>query len=560
MGILSELRNFACEVLGIDMGIPKPRKSEDISKEAVIQCQNVEQPGDKLEINQQETRPNGIVQNLMALKDTIELKCTKYGFDGTDLLKNGLLGKITGLSDEMLNQLSDGDKQKLLGCIDLILSKFQNYRNNGEISEDANINELITENVKVYYGALKSGVFEDLQEYEEAKGDVNAELGAEFKTMDRVSQRAVLTGVRQKDEATLKQELLEVQSLPEEERTEAEQKIRTRHQHIQRGRFMDIVNVNSSETALESLIMLCSNDLEYGTAAILSTRCSAEERSRTADLADYTFFKALAENYDSVGDTLSQEVIERYTALIMSAKSSEAAALYQEEVKQDFKNYEEKIKRGEEVPKHLKALYEGSKKGIEQISTELKREIHQELKTEKSVIIQNSKRQEALEEFSETVILPGNNYAVNENPSSAEREGEDVKRLLENNYVEKTNLTRGAPTKSKTVTSPIAIARVIKQEGLQEAIKQYDTGNIIETILEDGNLRHLRTRLVTIIKSADVNSLRKITDTCSDSAFIFICSIVNPDDVETLRESRGHLCYTARKEIEAIESKDYASI
>lgn len=546
MSILTEIKNFACEILGIEK-LPEVKSAEKKSPELIIKCENVESPEDKLEIkNNQPSEASKA--NTGAMKENIELKCTKYGFDGKELLKRGLLERVAGIAKEEFSKLSEEEKNKILGCIDFTLAKFQEYKKNNQISKDASVEELITETAKIYYNALKSGEFKNLQEFETAKGNINQELGDNFKNLDRIAQRAVLAKVRKNDEAKLKTELEAIKDLPEEQRAEAEMHIKRRHRHIQQGRFIDVVNVNASETAIEALIILPSSDLQYGAATVLMTRCDATERVRTADLADYSFFKALAENYNNVGDALSAEVVAGYTALMMAEKSPEAAAQYQMEFSNDLKSYEEKIKNGEEVPEYLKAVFEGSKAGIKQVS----------FNTAKIQTKQEGKRFE--ESDCEHLIIQPNTAAVE--TKEKETPKDEAKVLGEKNVepsviTKKSEDTKAEKTGIPVTTNPIVIAKVIKEKGITQAIKEYSANNIIEIILDDGNLRHLRSRLITIIKSSDINSLKKISDTCSDSSFVFICSIVAPDKVEILKESRGHLCYTARKEVEGIENKKY---
>ena len=552
MSILTEIKNFACEILGIEK-LPEVKSAEKKSPELIIKCENVESPEDKLEIkNNQPSEASKA--NTGAMKENIELKCTKYGFDGKELLKRGLLERVAGIAKEEFSKLSEEEKNKILGCIDFTLAKFQEYKKNNQISKDASVEELITETAKIYYNALKSGEFRNLQEFETAKGNINQELGDNFKNLDRIAQRAVLAKVRKNDEAKLKTELEAIKDLPEEQRAEAEMHIKRRHRHIQQGRFIDVVNVNASETAIEALIILPSSDLQYGAATVLMTRCDATERVRTADLADYSFFKALAENYNNVGDALSAEVVAGYTAHMMAEKSPEAAAQYQMEFSNDLKSYEEKIKNGEEVPEYLKAVMKGCKDGIKQVSTVIDSETEQtksEKHTEKSdiepIILQDS-----------TVVMAAAKEEIqNDEPALANED--DIKPVISEKEKGHTKKEKKA---ALLVSNPIVIAKVIKEKGLNQAIKEYSANNIIETILDDGNLRHLRSRLATIIKSSDINSLIKISDTCSDSSFVFICSVVNPDKVKILEENRGHLCYTARKEVERIKCKNnyYANV
>ena len=101
------------------------------------------------------------------------------------------------------------------------------------------------------------------------------------------------------------------------------------------------------------------------------------------------------------------------------------------------------------------------------------------------------------------------------------------------------------------------IAKEIKKTGIDDAIKNFGHSTVIETVLDNPDLKHMRPQLATIIKGYDLNSLKELAQSCSTSSFVYICSIVNKEFVEELKDERKDLCYSARKQVENME-KQYA--
>ena len=111
-------------------------------------------------------------------------------------------------------------------------------------------------------------------------------------------------------------------------------------------------------------------------------------------------------------------------------------------------------------------------------------------------------------------------------------------------------------TKNNICNNPIIVATEVKKLGIEEAIENYGKADVITAILDDNSLKHLRPLLATIIKSYDKNSIKEIAANCSDSAFVYICSIVDGNMIAELTENRRDLCFAARNQIENME-KEY---
>ena len=133
------------------------------------------------------------------------------------------------------------------------------------------------------------------------------------------------------------------------------------------------------------------------------------------------------------------------------------------------------------------------------------------------------------------------------NESNADKLHSENKKFISNPISNKTLIKKN---------NPIIVASKIKKLGIEEAIKEYGKTEVITAILDNNNLKHLRPLLGTIIKSYDKNSIKEIATNCSDSAFVYICSIVDGNMIAELTENRRDLCFAARNQIENME-KEY---
>lgn len=529
MSLLSEIKNFAYEVLGIEKtNAPKNSETKTNMKTPVIEC-NTEAPEDKLAISAEKPVIKNAALNEGGMKKSLELIGTKNGFDISKLLKNGLIEKIAG----EFSKLTPEDRKNIYQALEFTIAKFKNIEINSDVSES----EALAAFAKIYYEAISSGEFESCQEFDTAKGDINAELGEDFKNLDSEAQKAKLKQIRKKDQLVFEQQLEEVQNLPKIERVEAENRIRARHSRIQRGRFFDVVLTNRSETALNSMVILNSQDMEYGFSTIMATRCSSREQTKTADMATYNFTKELISAYQEVGDEVSAEVLQNYTNTVISYMSADAAEAYQTAYMEDKENYVKaatKQQKGKKLTKEeatlLKTMkpeyYEATEKAlsqniIEQIPVETEKQVNY-VKTTPSTRVANTPKE------ADNVI---------------------IKQIPVADTVKQT---------SEKISNPIVVAKQIKSVGIVEAMKKFSQKEVIATVLNDSNLKHLRPQLTPIIKSCDIKALKKIASDCTDSSFVFICSIVGKDKFEELTKDKKDLCYQARALVENME-KQYAA-
>lgn len=610
MSILGGVINSIRDLLGIEKTTPQVTSAQNSDKNTpVIQCENVGKNEDVYILEKSDSGGNESskvrgVLSLGAFKNTVENLAVKSGFDPKAFKVGGLLEKVAGITEEEYQNLSSEDKKQLTGAIEYAMNKYAELSKQGAINKDANTEKLTLGFCSLVYEALTSGIFKNAEEYDNAVGDVYQELGKDFDKLSVEEQRNVLRAKRVSDDKALAQELEAVEEMPEEEQNAAADKIKTRHRLVQKGQFMSIATSSKSETAMNAMVILKSDDISWGAQSVLETRCSEAERTETADYAKYEFTKGLIKDFKSFGDEVKSESLKGYNTVVVSYKSQEAALQYQESYVKDRDLYERaaaKQARGETLSSEEQEIlaimsseqYTAMAQGIGEgalnnvnMTTSQKAEFlakwdsDAQKYSDYAIVTQNVKEQlqtqSEYREIAEKIDKIKTEQNQKNTETSVKAQAETVPRYVRNNIpetasaVEEVKQTTSASSSSKSdrsttnpivqskqkVTNPIIVAKNIEQNGVEKAIREFGKTDVITTILNDKSLKHLRPKLATIIKSYDKKALIEITQKCSDSAFVWVCSIINPDYIEDLKANRANLCWYANKQLENME-KEY---
>ena len=617
MSFLSGIKNFIkTEILGVQETDTKNQVAAKKDTTPVIECET-EAPVDKLEKkNTKNSVQSAKTQKGMsrkAMEATIENTPSEH-IDIKKMLRKGLIERVTGMTKDDFDKLTPQQKNRVVMAIKTSVEKFDELQEQGKISKKADLEEIVTSFAQILAEALNSGEFKTPQEFEKAMGDFTENFGKDFDKKSSKEQRRIIKEHRLADEKQMRAELEEVKNLPKSERVAAEIKIRNRHNHIRKGRFVDITAQCDSKTAVNSLVILDSKDLQYGAKTVLATRCNAEERTATADYAEYSVTKNIIADYKEIGDEVNSEVLEGYTQTFIEQKSANAVKAYQTDYVKDRDNYEAalaKQKRGEALTAEEKALldtmkpdyYTATAKGIgsgalnnvnmtndekaEFISNwqadakkysdykEVTQGVNKQLETnpelkeiKEKVVEYNQKRENNVvkENANKPVeIKTSDNKTVAFQNSFAESrkyvsgiEKQPIKSEVKTNSKVKNKEVTTVPKEASTLNNnSLVIAANIKEEGIHKAIKKYGA-DAIKVIIDNPSFKHLRSNLTTIIRSYDLKSLIDLTATCSDSSFVFICEVVNKDFLTKLKENREHtkgLCFAAERQVQDIEGK-----
>ena len=497
------------------------------------------------------------------------------------------------------------------------IEKFNELQEQGKISKKADIEEIVTSFAQILAEALNNGEVKNAKEFEKAMGDVSENFGKDFEKKSRKEQRRIIKEHRLAEDKEMRAEIAKIdKNLSKEEIAAEEANIRNKYGHIRKGRFVDITAQCDSKTAVNSLVILDSKDLQYGAKTVLATRCNAEERTATADYAEYSVTKNIIADYKEIGDDVNSEVLEGYTQTFMEQKSANAVKAYQTDYVKDRDNYEAalaKQKRGEALTAEEQALldtmkpdyYTATAKGIGSgalnnvnMTNDEKAEFisnwqadakkYSDYKEVTQGVNQQLETNPELKEIKEKVVeynqkRENNVVKKNTNKPVETKTPEHKTVAFQNSFAESRKYVSGIEkthnilkTETKTVTkmksekntekqekysklnnNTMVIAANIKEEGMHKAIKKYGA-DAIKVIIDNPSFKHLRSNLTTIIRSYDLKSLIDLTATCSDSSFVFICEVVNKDFVTKLKENREHtkgLCFAAERQVQDIEGK-----
>lgn len=601
MSFLSGIKNFIkTEILGIEETNTKTQNADKKDKTPVIECKT-EAPVDKFENKGTDSKQGSksSSMSIKAMEQNIE-NIPSENFDLKKMLKNGLLEKITGKSKEEFLQLTNKEKTLLYNVVKTSIEKYDTLIKEGKLNKNANPEELIAAFSQIFYEALESGDFETAEEFQNEVGDVAAELGQDFDKQSDKVQRQMLKANRQNHDKKMQAELDAIKDLPENERKEAEARIHRRYGLVRRGRFIDMAAQKASNSVVNAMILLDSKDIQYGAKTALATRCSQEEKTKTADYASYDFTKSLIKDYKEVGDTVNAEDLKGYTQTFMEQKSCAAVNEYQKNYKADRDAYEaalQKQRNGEALSAEEKELlatmssdyYTATAQGIGQGAlnnvnmtnnekaeflakwdSDAKQYNDYEVVTQnvKKALEQNPEHKEIKEKFVEIKQKVTKTEQASKTPVQQSENTIQTAQQVPAQKIEKPEQVKSAEAKN-TVTKPeniavnrqsansIVIAQEIKEQGIDEAIKNYGS-DAIQVILDNACFSHLRSKLTIIIKSYDLKNLKDISRDCSDSAFVFICSVVNKHFISDLIENREHskgLCYAAEKLVQNMEGE-----
>lgn len=617
MSFLSGIKNFIkTEILGVQETDTKNQVAAKKDTTPVIECET-EAPVDKLEKKNTKNSVQSVKtqkgMSRKAMEATIENTPSEH-IDIKKMLRKGLIERVTGMTKDDFDKLTPQQKNRVVMAIKTSVEKFDELQEQGKISKKADIEEIVTSFAQILAESLNNGEFKTPQEFEKAMGDFTENFGKDFDKKSSKEQRRIIKEHRLADEKQMRAELEEVKNLPKSERVAAEIKIRNRHNHIRKGRFVDITAQCDSKTAVNSLVILDSKDLQYGAKTVLATRCNAEERTATADYAEYSVTKNIIADYKEIGDEVNSEVLEGYTQTFMEQKSANAVKAYQTDYVKDRDNYEAvlaKQKRGEALTAEEQALldtmkpdyYTATAKGIgsgalnnvnmtndekaEFISNwqadakkysdykEVTQGVNKQLETnpelkeikekvveynqkrENNVVKENTNKPVETKTPEHKTVAFQNSFAESRKYVSGIEKQSIKSEAKINSKVENKEVTTVQKEASTLNNNSLVIAANIKEEGIHKAIKKYGA-DAIKVIIDNPSFKHLRSNLTTIIRSYDLKSLIDLTATCSDSSFVFICEVVNKDFITKLKENREHtkgLCFAAERQVQDIEGK-----
>ena len=603
MNIFSTVKNFIqTEILGVtdDTQVKPAQKSTKSAKpNAVVECKNVGKNEDTIVINNKNKKQaanKAQKRSVGQIRESIKQKCQANNINFAQVLKN--IPQIVGLTREKFEALPEKQKEEVMLFLEKELDRTIALQKKHGHSDKTNTAEVVTESAKNKYEAKKAGV--NVNTVEEEAGDVNAELGKDFRKLSRKEKRARFREMAKARKEAFEHRLQErLAKISPRYRAKMEAKLRAEHEYAENARFNEVLATNDSDTALEAVVMLPAEKMATGIKTVLNTRCDKTEKTATADKAKFEYTEGLMKDYYERGEKPSSEVVQEYTQTVVAAKSSQAVVEYQN----DYKVKRDAYESGEETPAYLdKDFFTSSAKGIGEGALEntnmtndekakfisdwnddakkyddyeiVTKSINEKLETKSEYKEISDKVKVINEEKAQTKVKTANKTVENEvtqktpaeetykaqtvTPEPVIQTTSNIK--IDNNSKQKTaineKITKISNPVPKQTNNSILIAKEIRTTSIDDAIKKFGHSTVIETVLDNPNLKHMRPQLATIIKGYDLNSLKKLAQSCSTSSFVYICSIVNKEFVEELKDERKDLCYSARKQVENMEKQN----
>lgn len=600
MGIFTRVKNFIkTEVLGVtnDTKVkPAQNSTKSAKPNAVVECKNVGKNEDTIVINNKNKKQaanKAQKRSVGQIRESIKQKCQANNINFAQVLKN--IPQVAGLSKEKFEALPEKQKEEVMLFLEKELDRTIALQKEHGHSDKTNTAEIVTESAKNKYEAKKAGV--DINSLEKEAGDINAELGTDFKKLNRAEKRARFREMAKARKKAFEDDLqARLAKISPKYRAKMEAKWRAEHEYAENARFNEVLATNDSDTALEAVVMLPAEKMATGIKTVLNTRCDKTEKTATADKAKFEYTVGLMKDYDERGEKPSGEVIQEYTQTVVAAKSAQAVIEYQNDYIKQRQEYENLPKN--KRPSHLENFFTPSAKGIGEGALEntnmtndekakfisdwnddakkyddykiVTKSVNEKLETKSEYKEISDKVKTINEEKTKTASKPVENKITQK--TSTEQTCQ-TQTTMAKPVIKTTQNIKNNNNKNKTVTNkemvktsnpikkqtnkPKQITKEIKKTGIDGAIKNFGHSTVIETVLDNPNLKHMRPQLATIIKGYDLNSLKKLAQSCSTSSFVYICSIVNKEFVEELKDERKDLCYSARKQVENME-KQYA--
>lgn len=599
MGIFTRVKNFIkTEVLGVtnDTKVkPAQNPTKSAKPNAIVECKNVGKNEDTVVINNKNNKQHTNKtqkRSVGQIRESIKQKCQANNINFAQVLKN--ISQIAGLTREKFEALPEKQKEEVMLFLEKELDKTIALQKKHGHSDKTNTAEIVTESAKNKYEAKKAGV--DVNAMEKEAGDINTELGKDFKKLNRAEKRARFRQmVKARKEAFEHRLQARLAKISPRYRARMEAKLRAEHEYAENTRFNEVLATNDSDTALEAVVMLPAKNMGKGMKTVLNTRCDKAEKTATADKAKFEYTEGLIKDYYERGEKPSTEVVQEYTQTIVSAKSAQAVVEYQN----DYKAKRDAYESGKETPAYLdKDFFTSSAKGIGEGALEntnmtndekakfisdwnddakkyddyevVTKSVNEKLETKSEYKEISDKVKTINEEKTKTASKPVENKITQK--TSTEQTCQ-TQTTMAKPVIKTTQNIKNNNNKNKTVTNketvktsnpvgkqtnkPKQIVKEIKKTGIDDAIKLFGHSTVIKTVLDDPDLKHMRPQLATIIKGYDLNSLKTLAQKCSTSSFLYICSEVNKEFVKELKDSRKDLCYSARLELKNME-KQYA--
>ena len=286
--------------------------------------------GDTYEKNTQKTQNNNPKENLGAVKQSIELACTRNGINIQELYK--ILMSMIGLKNvNEFNKLPAEQQIIYLGFVGAAIERAEKHC--AKANKDIDITQVVVVDIKLALNALEDKVFENSKEQKSILNNKKV-----TNTKDNLLSKINKLKPEEIDDAIdnlesnlreiRAQKEAEIQKLPESQRAIARKAAIAEIKYIRNQIYNEILMEANSEQAIEAMTIVDSGSLLDAEKNFYRTRRSDAERMRAAEMFNYDKHEHFLKRYYDKGDALTADIYTGFTATNVSYMSVEAADIF----------------------------------------------------------------------------------------------------------------------------------------------------------------------------------------------------------------------------------------
>ena len=498
---------------------------------------------------------------------------------------------LKGMNFKTFIYKSTNEQLKILDEIDASINRYIEIKKHG-VSKNADAASIVSESAKNAMEAKQKGIISDSQELSSTEvGDAVEDLGKDFESLSKTDKlkRVELAGQKwfKEQEAKIDEEA-EKYCKTEEEKIKYKKHAKQRLKYMARERQLQILETKPSDIAAKSVVMLQSEDMDYGIKTVLTTRNSKQEKINVADnIMSVEYVKDLLKSYYDRGETPPKEVLQAANQVLVAAKSYEGTQKFEREFYQFRLDCETNGIPDYMSQEQLTAMSTGIGTGIsfnENMTTEQKVQClhswdehqrnfsdYETVKNEynnaiKQYIQEHPEAKEGIEElYTKYKMQYGKTPDEPSTPKASQAKENDTEENTNTNYQQTqiiSDISDSPSTRNDKKENTIEVNNPVKAtpEQLKKALltmkyddvrKQFKKNNdreFAEVIIHNSKLKGLWHNIIGTLKAQSPEDINNIIDGCSTEAFLFVLRNLDPVKAGHLYDlSKLNKCYNARK-------------
>lgn len=334
MSILSSISYYTAKALET-LGVKETPNTNDAQKTSNVSImpQKTKPTGDEIEISnnakdKQKKEPAN-QKTAGAIKDSIEIKCKKYGINDKFLIAE--LKNQAKIFEKVNGGFSDQEELLLWENFEKILDYAIEIANEQGISPKVSLHNIVLEMAKQYREDVEQGNAIDISEaFKHSKRDAADIRQKRYRNKTRKEKKALINDIykarRKEQERNIK---IALRSCPKEQRAELEKRMRAQYEYENKtlvARFTAEYGTDDGMGLFLSSPKSLSKNLNFITNVIKNE----DDKQEFIDNIKYEFTLEVANNFYERDEKADGKEIKLSNTSLMSQKSKEAVIEYQE--------------------------------------------------------------------------------------------------------------------------------------------------------------------------------------------------------------------------------------